>query len=138
MGGIAIGEVVGTQVEHPHEGRYKHQRFVGRCNGVVHLTHNVGGTLIVASQITEEGSRDGHVERSGHALARHVADDEEQFVVLDDEVVQVAAYLLGRGHRGKKVEVIAFRKHGGQHAHLYVVGNDEFALQSLLAGSGGL
>ena len=138
VGGIAIGQVVGTQVEHAHEGRNKHHRFVGRCDGVVHLAHDIGCILIIACQIAEEGTCNSHVERGGHTFTGHVADDEEQFVVLDDEVVEVAAHLLGGGHRGKEIQIVAFREYGGQHAHLYVVGNGELTLQSLLAGGGGL
>ena len=128
VSGIAIGKVVGTQVEHTHEGRYEYQRFVGWCYGLVHLAHNVGCTLIVACQIAEEGTSDSHVERCRYALSGNVADDEEEFVAFDDEVIQIAANLLGWGHRGKEIQVVAVRKHRGQHTHLYVVGNDEFTL----------
>ena len=138
VGGIAIGQVMGLQVEHADEGCDKNEGFIGGSDGMVHLSHDVGGTLVIACQIAEERAGDSHIERGGHTLACHVTDDEEEFVALNDEVVEVATHLFGRCHGGKEVEVVALWKDGGNHAHLYVVGDDKFTLQPLLAGGCGL
>ena len=104
---------------------------------MIHLAHDVGRTLVVARQVAEQRAGDGHVKRRRHPLPRHVADDEEELITLDDEVVEVAAHLFGWCHRGEKVEVVALGEDGGNHAHLDVVGDDELALEPLLAGRGG-
>ena len=101
---------------------------------MVHLSHDVGSTLVVACEVAEEGSCDCHIERCRHSLASHVADDEEEFVALDDEVVEVASHLLGRCHRGKEIEVLSLWEGRRDHPHLDVVGNLQLALQAFLAG----
>ena len=46
--------------------------------------------------------------------------------------VQVATYLLGRGHRGIHVEALHLRKLVGHHRFLDVAGNAQLALHALL------
>ena len=129
---------MGLHVEHTNKQGYKNVRVVGRSYGVVHLAHDVGGALVVACQIAEQGASNGHVERGWNALACNIAYDEEQLIALDNEIVEVATNFLGGGHRGKEIEVWSLGERGGNHAHLYVVGNLELALKALFAGGGGL
>ena len=137
MGSIAIGKVLRLEVEHPYKGGDKDQRVVGRGNGMVHLAHDVGSTLVVSCKVAEKGTGNGHIERGRHTLTCHVADDEEELVTLDDEVVEVASHLFGRCHGSEQVKVVALREDGGNHAHLDVVGNGELTLESHLTfGSG--
>ena len=138
VGSIAIGQVVGLHVEHAHKHSDKDIRVVGGGDGVVHLADDVGSTLVVACKVSEQCSCHGHIERCRHALSCHVADDKEELVALDDKVVEVAAHLLGRGHRRKEVEVLSLRERGGDHTHLDVVGNLQLTLQAFLTGGGGL
>ena len=105
---------------------------------MVHLPNDVGGTLVVAGQIAEQRSCDSHIQRCRHSFSCHVADNEEELIVLDDEVVEVAAHLLGRSHRGIELKVLPLWKCRRDHAHLDVMGNLQLALQPFLAGSGGL
>ena len=105
---------------------------------MVHLAHDVGGTLVVASEVTEQGSRDGHIKRCRHTLASHVADNEKEFVALEDEVVEVATHLLSRRHRRKEVEVLPLGKGRWNHPHLDIMGNCQLTLQPFFAGCRGL
>ena len=133
MGRIAVCQVVSTEVEHPDKDGHEHHRVIGRGDGMIHLPHDVGRTLIVTRQIPEQRPGDGHIERRRHALSRHVADDEEQLVTLDDEIIEITAHLLGGRHCGKKVQVVTLREDGGDHPHLNVVGDHQFTLQTFLA-----
>ena len=65
---------------------------------MVHLPNDVGGTLVVAGQIAEQRSCDSHIQRGGYSFTCYVADNEEELIALDDEVVEIAAHLLGRDH----------------------------------------
>ena len=105
---------------------------------MVHLAHDVGSTLVVACEVTEQGSRDGHIKRCRHSLSCYVADDEEELIALENEVVEVATYLLRRRHRRIKVEVLALGEDRWDHPHLDIVGNRQLTLQPLFAGRCGL
>ena len=69
----------------------------------------------------EQGLGHHHVERCGNTLARYVSDAEEQFLVADIEVKQIAAHLLGGSKLAEHVNVIAvgiWRENLGNHGHL--------------------
>ena len=137
MGSIAIGEVVGFEVEHTYKRSDERQGVVGGCNGMIHLAHDIGRTLIVACQVAEQRSCNGHVKRGRNALSCYITDNKEELIPLDDEVVQVAPHLFGRCHGSEEIEVVSFWEDGGNHAHLNIVGNSEFALEAhLTVGSG--
>ena len=77
----------------------------------------------------------------GDALAGHVADAEEELLVADVEVEEVAADFLGGRQRGVEqhaVLVVAGGELLGEHAHLDVAGNAQVALDGGLLGRGGL
>ena len=100
---------------------------------MIHLSDNISRTLVVTCQITEERSRNSHIKRCRYALACHVADDKEQFVVVDDEVIQITAHLLRRRHGGKQFQIITLREGRRNHAHLDIMGNHQLTLKALLA-----
>ena len=85
----------------------------------------------------EERPRDCHDQRCRHALSCHVADAEEQFLVADVEVEQVASHLLGRLQQTVYLQVVAFgigRERLGYHGLLNVAGHAQFAADALLLG----
>ena len=141
MAGIAVEQKTGGQVEHTHEERHEHVHLVHVGNRLVDGLHDVVGQRLMGRHGAEGRTRHRHEERGGSTLARHVADAEEQLVVAEIEVEQVATYLLGRCQRGKELHVVAVvlrRELLGQHTHLDVTGNTEVALYRGLLGGGGL
>ena len=78
----------------------------------------------------EKAAGDRHHERGGNALAAHVADAEIEFFLPDEEVIKVAAHLLGGNNLSGHVDVLRFRivREGlRKHGHLDVAGNLQFA-----------
>ena len=125
---------MGFEVEHADKRGDENHGVVGGCNRMVHLAHDVGSALVVACQVAEERACHSHVKRRRHPFSCHITYNKEEFITLNDEVVKVAAHLFGRCHGGKEVEVVALREDCGNHTHLDIVGNDEFALKTFLAG----
>ena len=80
---------------------------------------------------------DSHQHGRRCTLAADIADAEEQLLVADEVVIEVAAYLTGRHQRSADIHIVCFQVAGGQHALLYLTGHTQFAcyalfLQSLL------
>ena len=69
--------------------------------------------------VFDEGLGDHHEEGGGDALAGDVGDDHGQVVVVhQEEVVEVAAHLLGGVHGGVDIELLPVGEGGedpGQH-----------------------
>ena len=59
----------------------------------------------------DQGGRQHHEKGSGNALAGYVADDQAQVILINqEEVIQVAADLPGRGHGGIEIELMSVRE----------------------------
>ena len=96
------------------------------------------GALLVGRYSAEEAPGHCHHQRRGDALAGDVAYAEEEFVVADEEVVQVASYFPCGHHDGSQVHVtpLLFRRQGlGQHSHLYLAGNAQLVVHLVLLGT---
>lgn len=81
---------------------------------------------------------DHHEHRRGHALAGYVRHHQRQVVVVDqEEVVKVAADLLGRAHGGKDVKLLPAREgreDARQHRRLNVLGHVQLRADALALG----
>ena len=81
-----------------------------------------------------------HEQRRGDALAGNVCYDQRQMVVVrKEEVVEVSAHFLGRGHGRVDVELPAVREgreYVGQHVRLYAGGQRKLQTYPLLLRSG--
>ena len=89
----------------------------------------------------EQTTGDGHNERGGDTLSRHVADDEVELLILDEEVVEVAPHLLGRYKTSSQCEVVTLgkgREYLGNHPHLYALRDAQLALDAFPIGRGRL
>ena len=102
----------------------EHLRVVVLAELVVDGLEYLPGRRAHLRAVLEQGLGDDHEERGGHALAGDVGDHEREMVLVhEEEVVEVAADLLGGGHGGVDVELAALREGGedaGQHARLYL------------------
>ena len=97
VAGVAVGEQSAWKVQHADEERDKHVGVIAFGLRVVQGLHNVGWPGSVGGHVAEQRPCDRHVERGGDTFARHVADAEEQFLVADVKVEQIAADALCRG-----------------------------------------
>ena len=141
MAGIAIAQPPCRQVEHADEEGDEHIGLVVLTQQLVQYLHDVCRIVYLHRGDTEQRVRLGHDDGRRHALAADVADAEEQFLVADEEVEQVAADLTGWCQRAKDVDVVAFRewwKLLGQHRLLNFPGYLQFAADALLLHVGTL
>ena len=86
---------------------------------------------------TEYRPGNRHEERGGHTFAADITDTEEEFVVAEEEIKQVAAHRFGRCQRGIDLHIVTVvfsGEHLGQHTHLYAVGNAEVTLDGGILG----
>lgn len=75
----------------------------------------------------------------GHAFAGYIADAEEQFVVAQEEVIEVATDTFGRCQHAVNLYLVTMRKSRErlrQHGHLNMVCDIQFALNSSFRGGG--
>ena len=119
---ITVIQVPRWQVEHADKEGDEHTVLVHLGNNLVHGCHNAVGHRLANRYRAEDGSGDCHEERGRNAFAGNVANAEEEFLVAEVEVEQVATYILGRCQRGIYLYVVAVGFGGkllGQHALLY-------------------
>ena len=87
----------------------------------------------------EQHFRHRHKQGGRHALARHIADAEEQMLIADMEVEQITAHRLRGCHMTVDVDIMTLREGRvltGDHRHLNVVGNLQLIINGRLLGSG--
>ena len=136
MTGITVVEVAGAQVEDTHKHRHEVTCGVLITQVVVHSIDNGGCAVSPSCLAAEHGSHDGHHQCCRHTLATDVAYAEQETVVAEEEVVEVAAHLESRVNEGIEAEIAALRKSLWQQRHLYAVGNFEFLLYRGFLGCG--
>lgn len=59
---------------------------------------------------TELGAYARHHQRRRYPFSRDIPYAEEQLLFFDEEVIQVAAYRLGRSQAGKNIYVVTLRE----------------------------
>ena len=131
--------MTGLQVEHTDEKRHKHIGMVVLAHRIVHLTHDLRRTVNLHGDGMEQHFRHRHKQGSRHALARHIADAEEQMLIADMVVEQIAAHRLRGCHMTVNIDIMTFREWRvltGNHRHLNVVGNLQLIINGRLLGSG--
>ena len=137
MAAVAEVHVARLQVDAADEHRHEHVLLVVLGDEVVDLLGHLGRRMALLRDDTEHVSRHSHEQRGGNTLTRHVAHAEVEFLLLHEEVVQVAADLLGRGHRSEQVNILALgerREDSRHHAHLDIAGHLQFVLERSLQG----
>ena len=123
VAGVAVGELAGVEVEQAGEhGDEQHLRVVARDFGVgrghqrAHVRRGGAQRRALVERLAH-----GHEDARRQALARDVADEEEQPPrVEQEEVVEVAADFARRQHRRREVDAtLAGQRLGArQHCHL--------------------
>ena len=129
---IAVAQETGLQVKHTDEQRDEHVQVVVLGQRLVKCLHDEAGLHLTGRHVAEQRARHCHEQRGGDSLARHVADAEDELLVVDVEVEQVATHRLGRHQRPEDVDVVAVgvgREGLGKHRHLDVVRYLQLALE---------
>ena len=139
MACIGIGDLtrldVVDAVEHGHEhtvhGLLRQQR--------VRIGDTLGSPCASDACGTDQRSAHGHEDGSWYALAAHVGNHEADVVLVDaEEVVEVAAHVLRRIHRGGYVELVGIlwerREDPRQDGLLNLSGHSQVALDRLQLG----
>jgi hypothetical protein len=94
MATVAVRQSTVSEVELADEEGDKHIVVVTLADVGVHGLDDVRGLVGVGGDVAEERPTDGHDKGSGNTLARDVANAEEELLVADEEVEQVAPYPL--------------------------------------------
>ena len=131
MAGIAVEHVAVAEVEHSDEEGNEHARVVAFDDGIVQRADNGVWLVDMLRDVAEQRACHCHHQRGGNAFSRYVADAEEELLVAQVEVEEVAANALGRGQLSENVDIVTLgegREDFGQHGHLDVVGNAQLTL----------
>ena len=110
MPGVAVTQLASLEVEDTDKEGDEHILVVLLGEGVVHLDEYLVRLLHMRRDRTEERADGCHHQRSRHTFAADVADAEEEFVVTDVEVIEVAAYLLGGTYHAVDIQIRTVRK----------------------------
>ena len=98
-----------SQIEHTREQCDKQIRFITFSQCVI---ERIGNTLRVSHMgrdIAEQRTGDSHKHGGWNAFAGHVANAEEELVVTNIEVEEVATHRLCRRQRAIDIDIVAFR-----------------------------
>ena len=120
----------------------KHLRIVVFTELVVDPLQDFLGRQAQVGCTLDKGLGDHHEHGCGNALAGHIRHHHNQVVVIhQEEVVEVAAYLLGWVHGCKDIKFLPLRigrENAGQHSPLNVSCHIQLCTDSLLfCGDGG-
>ena len=100
MSGITETQASGFQVEYADDEGNEHIGLVVFGDRTVHLAHNLGRRGGLLGEGAEQAACNGHEEWGRNTFARYVTDDEVKPVIVDKEIVEVAAYFFGRMQYG--------------------------------------
>ena len=122
---------------------YEHGDEVARCGFLakvpVHGLDDVGSLVGTTCLTAEHGPHHRHQQGSRHSLARYVADTEEETVVANEIVVEVATHIACWCQRSVQVEVCVLllqQEVIRQHRHLNAPSDFQFPLERrLLCGN---
>ena len=131
---IAIAEQTRRQVEHSDEERHEHVGLVVLARRLVDGLHHVGGVVLVGRGRTEQRVYDPHQHGCCRSLAADVADAEEQLLVADIVVIEVAADLTGGFQHSLQLQALDAQLALWQHALLYLTGHAQLAVDAFLLG----
>ena len=81
--------------------------------------------------------RDGHQQSGGDPFAGNIPDAEDEFVVADVVIIQVATHKLGWHLQTADIDFLGYvwKRIGRQQRLLDVAGDGEFVLNVLLLGT---
>ena len=132
MSRIAVAQVPCRQVEHTEEECHEHTRFVAATGRFVDGLHDTGGIALTGREGTEQRMDDGHDHCRRRTLATDVTDAEEQLLVTDVVVVEVAAHFTGWFQKASHLQLLTSHLFFRQHALLNLAGHVKFTVNTFL------
>ena len=133
MAAIAVFQKSCFQVVRSNKQCDKHAGVVLIGQSLVHLTHDTVRFIHMGRDDTEQTTRHSHHQGGWDALSRYVADTEEELIVADIEIIEIASNGLGWSQTAVDINVITIwirwedlRK----HRHLDVAGHLQFTLDT--------
>ena len=135
---VGIEKTPVAHVVHAVEDRHEHVPGGGLDQGVVDDPQALAGAVLhLPGGGADDRARDRHEHRRRHALAGDVADDDADAVLVQpEEVVEVAADLLGGMHGGLDLDARRLEALAGQERALHPAGDLQIALQGHVRGLG--
>ena len=114
----------------------EHLRIVVLAQLAVHLfQHRLGGQAALRRRLQQRFG-DHHKQCRRNALPGYVGHDQRQMVIIhQEEIVEIAAHLLGRGHGGVNIELMPLRErreNARQHGSLDMPGHVQLRADALL------
>ena len=95
----------------------KHILHRRRCQQPVDIRYALADMLILHTNRTYESAAHSHKQRCGDTLAADITYDQRNVVIVDtDEIVEVAADVLGCLHRGTDIEFVTDIREGREFA----------------------
>ena len=133
MTAIAVFQMACLQVIRSDKQRDKHVRVVLIGQSLVHLTHDTIWFIHMSRDDTEQTTRHCHHQGGRDALARHVADTEEEPIVTDIEIIEITSNGLGWCQTAIDINVLTLRirwEDLRKHRHLNVAGHLQLTLDT--------
>ena len=127
---VAVVQATSGQVEHTDEEGDKHARLIALAHRMVNHLHDAGGITLAGTNGTEQRVSHRHHQRRGHALAAGIANAEEELVVAQEEVVDVASHLAGGNQSAGNVDIAMAQVLVGQHVALDALGHLELTVDA--------
>ena len=137
MASVAIAQTARRQVENTEEQCYEHHRLVGIRHRLVHQVHDTCRIGLVGRECAEQRLCDCHHQRCRHGFSRHIANAEEQLLIADVEVEQVATHIFRWFQQSVYIYIVAVGirwEHLRNHRLLYFAGNAQLTTDALLFG----
>ena len=133
MAGVGGGEEAGGEIQDAEPDRDEHFLRVPLADFIVHLGEDLRRAAPLHGDMVDQGAGQHHEEGGRNALAGNVADDQaEVSFVNEEEIVQVAADLLGRGHGESDIDFFAVGNRLGKEVGLDAGGQGQLRGDALL------
>ena len=135
MTGITVVHAARRQIYLCNKHRDEHPALITADQRLVESGGDILWREAFLGDVTEQIHCHRHRHRGGYTLTTHITHTEVQFVALQEEVVEVTTYFLGRIHQCIEIDACLsreIREDSRHHTHLYLAGNAQFTFDTLL------
>ena len=135
MSGIAVFHFTRFQIEHTDKHRDEHILRIHIRHRLIQCLYDSDRMILLSGDHAQEATRHRHHQARRNTLSAHVTDTEKQFLVTNEEVVQVPSDILGRNQGAVNMHIRTFRigrEYLGKHRHLYAVCDTQLTLDLAL------
>ena len=141
MPGVHVAELAAHQVQNTFKRRDEQPLAVGLTQHTVDLGKDIPQIHAGLGVVFDERLADDHEQRRRYTLAGYVGHDDGKVAIIHhEEIIKIAADLLGRIHRGVDVKFLAVgesREDTGQHRFLDMRCHIQFSADSFFLGGDG-